>query len=201
MAWASRAIDGRCALVLALGLCLVSWAPASPLRAQAPGVEAADHKPAEPAVTPEEAPPDDLDEPAAKPVSAGSGERAELEKQLQAVTREREESSNLLPWLTIGLGIASVVTGTTTGVVSSFGCKPDEGGCDAPPWAALAVVVGAAISTAGAIWLVRTNEGIAELELKKNQLKYDLDRLDARREHGTGLARAGASELRWTLEF
>jgi hypothetical protein len=167
-----------------------------------------DDKPAaEPAAAPEALPPAeapldaDLDEPAVQPVSAASGERAEIEKRIRALALEREDTTNLLPWLTVILGAATVLAGTVTGVASAFECKPDEAGCESPPWAEFAVVLGIAIGSAGAVWLVRTDRGIAELELKRTKLQYDLDRLEAGRARRSGLARAPASQLRLKLEF
>jgi hypothetical protein len=208
MAWASRSDSTQRALVFALVVSVASWSPVSSLRAQAPGVvvpagEAA--QPAQAAEAAEEpaapAPLDDVDEPAAEPVSAGDGGRAELQKQLQALEREREDTTNLWPWLTVGLGVTTVLAGTIAGVANSFACGPDEAGCHSPPWGEAAVVAGALIGTLGAIWLVNTDRGIAELELKKTQLKYDMDRLEAGRARRNGLARGSASQLRLTIEF
>ncbi|HKP62790.1 MAG TPA: hypothetical protein VJV78_38905 [Polyangiales bacterium] len=169
----------------------------APAEGDKPAAEAAEA----PAEALPEAPADDLEEVAAPKVSAAAGERAELEKQLQAVTLERENSSNLWPWLSIALGATAVVTGTTVGVARSFECEVDEPGCNAPPWAELTVVIGMLIGTLGTVWLVRTNHAINELELKKDKIRYDLDRLDAARARRTGLARASGSQLQWTLQF
>jgi hypothetical protein len=111
------------------------------------------------------------------PVSATAGGRAELERRLHELEQERAHWTNFWPWLTVGTGATAVLLGTAVGVGAAFDCKPDTT-CAAPPWATLIVVVGAAIGTAGAIWLVRTDAGISELDIQTKRVRSDLEQLN-----------------------
>lgn len=171
----------------------------------APAAAAAAETPAQPAeaAPPEAAAPieaaDDVGtELPPPPASAGQNSRAELERRLREL--EDDRTSNFLPWLVVATGATAVVVGAGVGVASAFDCEPNTE-CSAPPWATLFVVAGTAVGSLGAVWLVRANASIAEFELKKHQIKLDLEQLDRAHDRRAGLARSGSTALNVRVSF
>jgi hypothetical protein len=130
-------------------------------------------------------------------VGASAGSRRALSAELVQLQRERTETTNLWPWLTVGAGVTAVVVATAVGAAKTFSCDP---GCEAPPWVGLVAVVGATVGTAGAIWLVRVDHDIRELELQKRKVETDLQQLDiARLRMQRGTRAAPAVSLHWSF--
>ena len=89
---------------------------------------------------------------------------AALRAKLTSVNEEREDSSTLLPWLVLATGIAAVAVGTTIGIVRTLDC---DDSCTSPFWPSWLLVGGAAVSTAGLVWLQLAREDQAELESRR----------------------------------
>jgi hypothetical protein len=135
------------------------------------------------------------------PISASAGGRAELERRLHELEQERAHWTNLWPWVTVGTGATAVLLGTVVGAAAAFDCEPDTT-CAAAPWATLIVVVGAAIGTVGAIWLVRTDAGIRELEVQTQRVRADLEQLEhGRVRRNRGFAALDSPPLRLRMSF
>ncbi len=98
--------------------------------------------------------------------------RDKLTLQLRDARAERASSTRLWPLLTLGLGVSAVLTGTVVGSAHALGC---EHGCSAPPWVSVVVVVGAAVGSAGAIWLLKVNADIREEDVRIDRLDRDLE--------------------------
>jgi hypothetical protein len=208
----TRMILVRCGLASLLCCVLASFAAGA--SAQAPGVDAvaapagtAAHASPEsvPTTAAEGAQPDvgvagmdadmDASVEVAAPVAGSSSNRAELERRLKVLELERAHWTNFWPWFAVATGAGVTLTGTIVGVASTFSCEP-ETTCAAPPWATLVVVVGAAIGTAGAIWLLRTDAGIRELEIQTQRVRMDLEQLDHAQLRSRGFAKQSAFNVR-----
>ncbi|HEX4351641.1 MAG TPA: hypothetical protein VHZ95_01980 [Polyangiales bacterium] len=98
--------------------------------------------------------------------------------ELAKVTAEREHASNLLPWLTLGVGVGSTTLGTIAGAAYAIGCSHE---CLTHAWVSVVVVAGAAVSTLGAIWLLRIDQDIAEIDSRKYMLERELEHFDQTR--------------------
>lgn len=97
-----------------------------------------------------------------------------VELRLEATKREREEYSLLLPRLALGLGIAGALAGAIGGAVHVIGC---DGTCDTVPWVAFAAVAGVSLATLGAIWTIRAEADVRELDSQRYQLEQELERV------------------------
>ncbi|HKU39551.1 MAG TPA: hypothetical protein VJR89_15435 [Polyangiales bacterium] len=188
---------GKQAWIVALVASLAAWTPVSGARAEAPGAPQLSETAEQQAPEELEAADEELPH---EPLPAGQSERAILEQKLRDVQRERETTTNFWPWLALSVSIATLATGTVAGVASTLGCERGEGGCSSPPWASLVVVLGATMGALSAVWLVRTDRGIAELEIKQEQLKYDLRRLEAGRLRRMDLADS-SQQLQLRMSF
>lgn len=114
-----------------------------------------------------------------------------LRLELKQIEDERAHSSDLLPWLTVGVGASTVLVSAVAGAVHTLRCDP---GCDTPNWVAFAVVAGSLVGTLGAIWVIRTDVDLRELDSRRYQLQeqlhdYEVARLrrdpTVARSHGT----------------
>ena len=99
---------------------------------------------------------------------------AQVQRALADLAEERAHTSRLLPWLTVGVGVGTVLAAAGTGAGYALTC---EASCESPNWMTLTVVVGATIATLGAIWVVQRDADIRELESRRYQLEQDLLRL------------------------
>ncbi|MET0387524.1 MAG: hypothetical protein ABW321_16255 [Polyangiales bacterium] len=99
---------------------------------------------------------------------------AAVTKRLDAARQERADASRLLPLLTLSIGTASVLTAATAGSIHAFGCAET---CDTPNWVALVVVAGSAVTTLGAIWLLRRSHDIHQLDSNVYHLERELERV------------------------
>ncbi len=156
-----------------------------------------------PTVEPEPAPDAELDPDGLKPMSAAeasAGGKAQLQKRLQDIEDERASTSNLLPWITVGTGAAVVLMSAIAGIVYPLDCDR-EPGCQAPAWPSLTVMIGAAVGTAGTIWLLRTDADIRELELKRDQLKLELQSFDYAYKRRAGIAGGSSPQLTMRMAF
>ena len=100
--------------------------------------------------------------------------KAELTLALEAVEREEQHTSRLLPLLTTGVGIALALTGIAVGAGKVLTC---DDSCTMPFWPAWLVVGGGTVATAGGIWIARTDRDIAELHSQRFQIERELDYL------------------------
>jgi hypothetical protein len=112
-----------------------------------------------------------------------------LQTELQAVRREREDSSLLLPWTVLGTGIAMAVVGLSIGLSDAF-C---DGSCSGPFISSWLVMGGATVGGAGGVWLALEQRDQAELRRRQDTLENELQYLEwnaALPEAGAGAARA-----------
>lgn len=136
---------------------------------------------------------DTLEDPSLAELPAPSGssaattgsERGDLDLRLRQL--EDERPSAVGPWIVFGGGTGLVLVSTVLVTAQTLSCDGDDGnssdnGCETANWAALALVAGSAIATAGAIWLVRVSSENAEVDLKQRSIQEDLQRLDARQQ-------------------
>jgi len=100
---------------------------------------------------------------------------ANLKVRLQQVQRERDGMTNLWPWLVVGAGAGAALFATATGAGYALAC---HGECGTHSWVAAVVVVGVGVATLGAIWLIRSDRDIAEVESRRYQIERDLERVD-----------------------
>jgi hypothetical protein len=115
----------------------------------------------------------ETDEAEAKQVARQGHERrgAELQVELAEVNAEHDEASTLGPWLVIGVGTASVLTGATIAAIDGLTC--DEP-CDVSATPGAAVMLGAAVATVGLLWLRWTEADIEEIETRRHAIERDL---------------------------
>lgn len=170
-------MDSRRLLALLLMAAMIAVALSSPASAQQPADddETAKPAPAAPRVAPDEI-------------------RLELKK----IEDERAHSSNLLPWVTVGVGAGTVLVSALAGAVHTLRCDP---GCATPNWVAFAVVAGSLVGTVGAIWLIRTDVDLRELDSRRYQLQEELHQYElARLRRDPTLARSdGTFSLRFAF--
>ncbi len=121
-----------------------------------------------------------------------------LEAELARVHARRAHKTNLWPWLLTGTGAGYVLLGTMVNAAIALDC---DAHCPAPAWSTLLVLVGAALGTAGAVWLVRTDHTIAQLESEAHQLERELDRYRARGPERAVLASGGRPAFSLRLAF
>lgn len=107
----------------------------------------------------------------------------QLELRLDDVRGERADTSTVLPWAVVAIGITSIVLGAAIGLENVASCDDDS--CSSPFWPTWMVVGGAGVSTAGVIWLKLVSEDIAELESRRYQLQMQLDAYETLREART----------------
>jgi len=100
--------------------------------------------------------------------------RAALTRDLQAVEREEQDTSRLLPLLTAGTGIALLAVGVAVGAGKALSC---DDSCTMPFWPAWLVVGGGTVATGGGIWLALKERDIAELQSRRFQIERELDYL------------------------
>jgi hypothetical protein len=103
-----------------------------------------------------------------------------------------------LPWITVGVGAGTVLVSAIAGAVHTLSCDP---GCDTPNWVAFAVVAGSVVGTLGAIWLIRTDADLRELDSRRYQLQEELHQYElARARRDPTLVRnTGTFSLRFTF--
>jgi hypothetical protein len=97
-----------------------------------------------------------------------------VKAQLMDLQKERESTTNLWPWLVLGVGLGATVGSATYGAIYAIDCDHD---CSTPNWVSLTVVAGAAVAALSMLWLVRTDDQIRELESRKYHLERDLERM------------------------
>lgn len=121
-----------------------------------------------------------------------------LRLELKQVEDERAHSSDLLPWVTVGVGAGTVLVSALAGAVHTLRCDP---GCATPNWVAFAVVAGSLVGTVGALWLIRTDADLRELDSRRYQLQEELHQYElARLRRDPTLARSnGAFSLRFAF--
>lgn len=81
--------------------------------------------------------------------------------------------NRLWPIVTLSAGVSAVVVGTVFGAAKAASC---DGDCGTLPWVSAAVVIGAAVGSAGAVWLLLTNRDMRELDSKIERLRRDIER-------------------------
>jgi hypothetical protein len=174
--------------------------PSGP-RADEPPAAAAAEEANPPDTSAETAEPADTSVEAPAPAPASAGSRTELERTLHELEYERAHWTNLWPWVAVGSGIGMTALGTVIGVGAAFRCEPNTE-CASAPWATLLVVVGVAVGTAGTIWLIRTDQGIRELDIQTHRVRTDLDALNhARLVRERGFATLGTTPLNLHFDF
>lgn len=122
-----------------------------------------------------------------------------LRLELKQVEDERAHSSNLLPWITVGVGGGTVLVSAIAGAVHTLSCDP---GCDTPNWVAFSVVAGAVVGTLGAIWLIHADADLRELDSRRYQLQEALHQYElARVRRDPTLARSSTGTFSWRFSF
>ena len=102
-----------------------------------------------------------------------------VQVRLDAVEREEADTSTVLPWTVVVLGVSAVALGLGLGVEHVASC---EESCGAPFWPSWALVAGTGVATGGLIWLKLVNEDIAELRSRRFHLEMQVDGYEALRE-------------------
>jgi hypothetical protein len=102
-----------------------------------------------------------------------------LQKKLAGLTRERAESSTVLPWLTLATGLAAVAVGASLGIGQVLDCNDS---CSMPFWPSWLLVGGAAVATAGIVWLQVAREGQDELDSRRYHIVLQLEGYERERE-------------------
>ena len=92
--------------------------------------------------------------------------------ELHATQAERAAETHLWPALLLGVGAGSVAAGTVVAVSGVLACR---GSCLSAGWVSLAIVAGVALTTAGAIWWIRVDHDIAQLDAKKSMLRSEAE--------------------------
>jgi hypothetical protein len=134
----------------------------------------------------------------------------ELQRALQEVRREREDSSLLLPWLVTSAGIAMAAVGIGVGLSDAL-CDDT---CTGPFWASWLVMAGATAGTAGGLWLTLEQHDRTELRRRHERIQREIQYLEwstaptqargARAAFGSGIApalRGGAMSISLRLKF
>lgn len=143
-------------------------------------------------------------EPAAEPepetVAISSAEAQALRKQelaaeIARVVKEREDTHRLLPWLVTATGVAVLALGLSVGIGRTLSC---EHSCSTPAWAGWTVVAGATLGMGGAIWIVRKNADISELDRRRDQLELQLKEVEW---NMAALAPPARAALAWSARF
>ena len=98
---------------------------------------------------------------------------AHVRSQLQQLELDREATNPWWPRLTIIAGGGAVLLSAAVGIAHALDC---DRACRAPTWITLVVVAGALVGVLGSVWLVRTDAAVSELNLRKFQLEYELER-------------------------
>lgn len=124
--------------------------------------------------------------PSADLTPAERGQVRQLELRLDEVSSERADTSTVLPWTVVAVGVSAIVFGSVLGLEKIYGCEDDS--CTSPFWPTWVVVGGAGVSTAGLIWLKLVTEDIAELESRRYHLQMQLDAYRTLREARTARA-------------
>jgi hypothetical protein len=123
--------------------------------------------------------------------------RHKLDLQLREARAERDATPRLWPILTFAVGAVAVVTGSVFGAANALGC---DGRCPTQPWASLAAVSGALVGTVGAVWWVRTEHELWQLDLRIRRLEQELQ--DQRLRGAAGEFTTGSSaQLRLRFTF
>jgi uncharacterized protein YfaQ (DUF2300 family) len=121
-----------------------------------------------------------------------------LDEQLRAALVEREDTTQTLPLLTLGTGIAAVAVGMTVGVLAVLGC---DARCDMPTWVGPTIIAGGAVASFGTVWWVRAEREQSELDLRIARLREDLRVLGAGRAASEPRAEAQLSRARVGLRL
>ena len=117
----------------------------------------------------------DLESPADKAqISAWAGRQrvGVLERELRVAQHEERDAVSWIPWVMMGTGAAAVATGLLGGALPVAAC---DDSCPRTNWTAVVLVGGAALATAGSIWLLLAHRDEAELRLRRERLEQQLD--------------------------
>lgn len=101
---------------------------------------------------------------------------AQIERDLALVRDEQASTTTLWPVLTIALGVAAVATAATAGAVEALSCNDT---CHADGWQGITVMGGAAVATAGVVWLRWTHDDLRELASRRYRLERERDDIGA----------------------
>lgn len=99
---------------------------------------------------------------------------AQVQLKLAAVNDERAHTSNVLPWLSVGVGAGAVLVGASVGAGYALSCDDH---CETPNWLTIAIVAGATVAMLGAIWVLHRDADIRELESQRYHLEQELLRI------------------------
>lgn len=108
-----------------------------------------------------------------------SAQLRSLQLRLDEVAAEEADTSVVLPWGVVALGVGAIVLGVALGAERVASC--DES-CDGPFWPAWLVVGGAGVTTGGLIWLKLVYEDVAELQSRRYHLEMQIDGYETLRE-------------------
>ena len=146
---------------------------AAPIAARAQDAQQA---PEPEAATDAASPPDEIETHAADKVAMSSWatrqRTAALERMLRSAKQEERDSTSWVPWAMTGTGVAAVAIGLLAGAIPTATC---DDSCQRPFWTAWVLVGGAALTTAGSIWLVIDHGEEAELRYRRLRLEQQLE--------------------------
>ncbi|HMI90914.1 MAG TPA: hypothetical protein VK509_06095, partial [Polyangiales bacterium] len=97
---------------------------------------------------------------------------AALERALSGARQDERDGHLWVPWAMTGTGVASVAAGLLIGALPTAAC---DDSCGRPFWPAWLVVGGAALATAGTIWLVINDHDQAELRFRRERIQQQLE--------------------------
>jgi hypothetical protein len=123
---------------------------------------------------------------------------AALQAQLVRVDVRRARLTRVWPLLLVGAGALAVFGGGGIAAAESLAC---DGRCAVPPWTEFAVVIGAAMASGGAAWLVRVNHTLRQLDLEQHYLQDQLERAQSRSAAQRWLSAGARPALSLRLHF
>jgi len=97
---------------------------------------------------------------------------AALERALRSAQQDERDARIWLPWAMAGTGVAVLATGLLIGALPTAAC---DDSCERPFWPAGLVVGGAALATAGTMWLVIHDHDQAELKFRRERIEQQLE--------------------------
>jgi hypothetical protein len=97
-----------------------------------------------------------------------------LQRALQQVQQEQEDSSLLLPWLVTSAGLAMMAVGIGGGLSDAL-C---DDSCTGPFWGSWLVMGGALASGAGTLWLTLEHLDRTELQRRHDSIRRELQYLE-----------------------
>jgi hypothetical protein len=122
-----------------------------------------------------------------------------LKLRLLEIERERDDTSTLLPWTVIVVGVVATALGAGIGIARTVSC---DGSCRGDFWPGWVVLGGATVGSLGVLWLLLTEEELSALRSRHYHLQTQIDAIELNRTltGGTSASLRGPM-LRWHARF